>query len=161
MFMNFNKTKMYLNQAISKIKSSASADSSKSPQKKQKTRDDSPKTQIEPDPFPIEDIVGEALFQKTTLKILNSHKVKALVELATSLSIVDSPEQDLEGTQKLRSLAAEWDKKSMQSAKKMDKTTHLREVSTLTQLIFQDPQFWIKPLTRWSLKEFRLWKKKK
>jgi hypothetical protein len=55
-------TVMYLNQTIAKLKSGAASDKSGSPKKRQKTGDSSPKDQLEPDNFPLEDIVGEALF---------------------------------------------------------------------------------------------------
>jgi uncharacterized protein YoxC len=109
---------MHLNKAIAKLKANTPPRSSKSPSKGQRVEDSFTEPSINPDNFPLEEVIGEELFFKPTLEILNPHKFKAIIELASSLSIVDSPEQDLEGTQKIRQLAHEWDRKTMSASKK-------------------------------------------
>jgi hypothetical protein len=84
---------------------------------------------FEMDTLPIEDIIGESILQKSPFEILNPHKAKALIKLAASLPIVDSPEQDMEGTNQIRALAESWDKKTAEYASKRRKSQLERGVN--------------------------------
>jgi hypothetical protein len=95
---------------------------------------------FEMDTLPIEDIIGESILQKSPYEILNPYKAKALIKLAASLPIVDSPAQDMEGTNQIRALAESWDKKTTESRSKLERKYQLERGGNIDPLDIPTPK---------------------